>query len=35
MTGTQIFAFVILPAAIAAIGWGAVLLNERAQHHKR
>ena len=28
MTSTQLFAFVILPITIAALGWGAVLLNE-------
>jgi hypothetical protein len=29
MTGTQLFAFVILPIVVAALGWGVVLLYER------
>jgi hypothetical protein len=37
MTDVQLFAFVILPLVVAALGWGAVLLNERADrcvgHH--
>lgn len=39
MSGTSLLAFVIAPAVVAALGWGAVLLNEwhmrrqREQHH--
>ena len=29
MTDIQLFAFVILPIAVAALGWLIVLLNER------
>ncbi len=29
MTDIQLFAFVILPIAVAALGWFFVLLNER------
>jgi hypothetical protein len=29
MTATQLYAFVILPIVIAALGWAVVLLNER------
>lgn len=32
MTGTQLFAFVILPIVVAALGWAAVLINERWSH---
>jgi hypothetical protein len=38
MTGTQLYAFVILPIAVAALGWIVVLLNERfggGAAHKR
>jgi len=39
VSGTSLLAFVIAPALVAALGWGAVLLNEwhtrkhRHQHH--
>ncbi|MDR6633117.1 hypothetical protein J2X72_001910 [Phyllobacterium sp. 1468] len=33
MNGIQLFAFVILPLALAAGGWPVVLLNER--HNRR
>jgi hypothetical protein len=29
MTDIQLFAFVILPIVVVALGWGAVFLNER------
>jgi hypothetical protein len=29
MTSIQIYAFIILPIVVAALGWAAVLLNER------
>jgi hypothetical protein len=29
MTDIQVFAFIILPIAVAALGWLIVLLNER------
>jgi hypothetical protein len=29
MNEYQLFAFVILPIAVLALGWGAVFLNER------
>ena len=29
MTGMQLFAFVVLPVLIVAIGWGGLLLHER------
>jgi hypothetical protein len=29
MTNTELFAFVILPLGIAALGWAIVFLNER------
>lgn len=29
MTGTQLFAFVILPITIAALGWVVALLHDR------
>lgn len=29
MTGTQLFAFVILPAVVAALGWGVALWHSR------
>ena len=29
MTELQFFAFIILPVAVVALGWGAVVLNER------
>ena len=29
MTGTQLFAFVILPITVAALGWAAALLHDR------
>jgi hypothetical protein len=32
MTDIQLFAFVVLPRIVAALGWGAVLLNERTGH---
>lgn len=33
MTGLQLFAFVILPLIIGALGWAAVLLNEWHGRH--
>jgi hypothetical protein len=39
MSGTSFLAFVVTPALVLALGWGAVLLNEwhdrrqRHQHH--
>jgi hypothetical protein len=35
MTELQIFAFVILPVVVVALGWGAVVLNEHfnSPHH--
>lgn len=34
MTGTQIFAFIILPIVVAGLGWGVALLHARsARHH--
>ena len=35
MTGTQLFAFVILPIAIAALGWDAALLHDRLTRRHR
>ena len=34
MTDVQWFAFVILPLAVAAIGWAYELLAERAEHRE-
>jgi hypothetical protein len=34
MTGTQLFAFVILPIGIGAAAWAIVLLNERWQNRR-
>ncbi len=36
MNDLQIFAFLILPAAVVALAWGAVVLNERfgSPHHR-
>ncbi len=33
MTGQQLFAFVILPLTVAALGWGIAVLNERHERH--
>lgn len=30
MTGTQLFAFVILPVVVAGLGWSIALLHDRA-----
>ncbi len=35
MTGIQIFAFVVLPILIAAIGWGGALLHARSIDRER
>ncbi len=33
MTGTQLFAFVILPLVVAALGWIVALAAERRSHN--
>ena len=35
MNGIQLFAFVILPILIVAIGWGGLLLHERSLRSSR
>lgn len=35
MTGTQLFAFVILPAAVAALGWGVAWWHDRTVRRHR
>ena len=34
MTGTELFAFVILPISLASAAWAYVLLNERTRRNK-
>ena len=35
MTGLWVFAYVVLPVVVVAMGYAAVLLNERANRHHR
>jgi hypothetical protein len=35
MTGIQLFAFVILPILVVAIGWGGALLHDRSIRRSR
>jgi hypothetical protein len=35
MTYTELFAFIILPISVAALGWVIVLLNDHFRNHRQ
>jgi hypothetical protein len=35
MTNTELFAFIILPIAVAVLGWAIVFLNDHFKSHGR